>query len=80
MISNFRFALKNHIVFTSPNEMEKIMLPPKINRRKSPNDAVLGCVHGHLLPSIGRKPQLPGPLPSFSWISAGSFPQPEEPQ
>lgn len=56
------------------------MLSPKINRRKPPNDAVLGCVHGHLLPSIGRKPQLPGPLPSFSWISTGSFPQPEEPQ
>lgn len=31
------------------------MLSPKINRRKPPNDAVLGCVHGHLLPSIGRK-------------------------
>lgn len=29
MISNFRFALKNHMIFKSPKKMERVMLSPK---------------------------------------------------
>lgn len=51
------------------------MLPPKINRKKPPNDAVCAWSFASF---YRKEAQLPGPLPSFSWISAGSFPQPEE--
>lgn len=47
MVSNSRFALKNHMVFKSPNKMEKVMVSPKacmkINRRKPQAQFWLFC-------------------------------------
>lgn len=61
MVSNFSFALKNCMVFKSPNKTARVMLSPKActedTQDKAPSTVPPGlcCVHSHLLSSLGTK-------------------------